>query len=1113
MKHFYNNVVRIRKRRLLDMTNRSQLLITIILFLSFISSAVAQVETDWPVEGYNAYFNSDGNSVLLRDPQGNCSGKINLITPWLAQLDNIEDCFLYEEKHEVRWKYIDSNNNGVIDKIFYEDFSAYEFVDNPDIPPLPSPYNVYGLQRKGAGLSNGIHAYFDTIEEIDNDPIPSIPTMIIGDDFDSPLNLKNAYMVIDLETKGIYEAVEKVISPAVKAKTLNNRFLPPQEWRLQNYPYEISRRNNPQCLYPLPSSKNGTIAIFDINDFVRPPTEQYFGKTGNFTYVNGFSFYLLQTASDSSGTINDWDEKGSIKLNSVAVSKDYQPNGSTPLDTEIFISGVKANSFTPKNKVTVSLDIFKKGDVTETVTDIVVFDSTFNFTNINDSKIYDSSMSDKSIETHIGLGEIETVNFSFYIPENAPQGNYKIWGVIKDQQGNILDTTGPDTSLNDNTIMAYIESFTVIPYEQEGPVALFDHFLEDQGNGNVTLTLFAGMSFNYSSQNYQITRYEWDLDNDGHFEYESGSPSQPVVFTSVDNSFIKPVALRVTNNHDPAQSAVTSKIVRIGRFGDLEINTSLIDNDSTANAKCLLYDSQYNYISSKIVNASSIASWENLIEGNYIAEVYVYKNNLFPSIELASVKEISVTGGTTSSYTINQPVFNIISSQICYADTGMPINPLLDIAPDTDLKLDITVENNSCFDLYARTKLMLDQDRQKLIDLNVNLSDKIFVPSGEQATISTFFNLKQPESYTDFYYYAFMIETEKNLMPVKVYEQNWQMACGVKRLPGRTVKETINFCGHEFDVIRISRFSGLSEKNVWFSQPVDNEGAPSACDPQGVLNLRVQDYSGVGGEVTPPSEQYHYGIYKAEMKVDGQATTLPEGTVAGFFYYWQRNGEDEIQEIDVELRSLDKTKKGISSYASFTVHSKKTYDSKIHHITHFCPVENIEQYHTYEFRWSPGEVAFYIDGLPAYNFNGEKVVINEQSIDSGGELFTGRIPDQPGRLIMNHWSGYWNNTWSGAPPQGKGDSIFKIARLAYIKFEDFNGVAGLNIEKTQDNKIKLKLKKGFWPIGCDIYAADIFHNPLEWEILEENVALSDKNGYTDHSSAQNNLKYYKVIPK
>ena len=1100
------------------MKNKSRLMITFIIFLSFAANAVAQYEPDWPEEGYTAYFSNNGNSVLIRDEQDNCTGKMTLTTPWLAQSNNIAASFLYEEKHGVRWEYIDANKNGVIDTIFYEDFSPYEHVDNPDLPPLPCPYNVYGTQSKGKGLSNGLLAYFDTEEPEPEDPEkpetipPYAPVTIIGDEFDTQLNFKDAYILLDLKTEGIYEPVEQVLTPAVRAKVLYNPLVSPKNWHLQNYSYQLPARNNPSCLYPLPASQNSTIAVFDVNDLLIADGASS-SSMGDFRYVSGISIFLLQTALDSTDIQNDWDEQGSIKINRIQVSKDLKLNSSNPLDTQVIVSNIQADSFQPGNKVTVSLDIFKKGTVTETITDIAVFDSTFDFTNVEESKIYDSSAMGDSIETHIGLGEIETVNFSFYLPQDAPQGSYKVFAVIKDNQDNILDTTGPDSSLNDSTILAYTDSFTVSPFTQEGPVPLFDYSITEQDNENVSLNLSAEMSFNYSSQNDQIVNYEWDLDNDGSFEYQSGSPTQQIVFTSVTDSFVKPVALRVTNNHDPAQTGFTSKLIRIGRIGNLEIDTSLVDNNSIANAKCFLYDSEHNYIGQKIVASSSTALWQNITVGDYIVEVYVYKNNMFPSVELACSEEVTVSAGTTSSYTVSQPVFSILAAQMYYADTDVLVDPDIKLFPGTNIKLDITLQNNSSYDLYARTKLVIDKDQSELVDIDINLSDKTFVPTGQQATVSTFFTPKVPEHSGDTYYYAFMIEAEKNLIPIKVHEQGWQTAYSENKFPSRRVMDKINFCGHDFDVIRVQRFSGLSDKNVWFSQPNDNEGDPSTPDPKGILNIKVQDYSGVGGETTSPYEQYHYGVYKAELKVDGQATTLPEGTVAGFFYYWQYDGENQLQEIDVELRSLDKTKKGISSYVAFSVHSRKGSSDRSRVVTHYCPVENIDEYHTYEFRWKTNEVAFYIDGLPAYNFNGERAVVNDQSIDINGDPFTGRIPTQPGRLIMNHWSGYWNNTWSGAPPQGKGDSIFKIARIAYTPLEEFNNTEAINIVKTQYNKIELKLKQGSWPLGCDIYSTDLLSTPLEWQLIEENVSLTDKNGYIDNSSSNNSLKYYKVIPK
>ena len=837
---------------------------------------------------------------------------------------------------------------------------------------------------------------------------------------------------------------------------------------------------------------------FNINDLVFVGST--FWKVADFSDVSEFKILLLQVDTDESGELHDWVARGSVGINNFRVGKDNEPLSQTPLEVELTFDNAVSTSFKPGEKITVEINASMEGNVIDTVTDIQVFDSTFSWSNKSASKIYDSVQSGDSVVSFIGLGETETSRFTFTIPPDAPEGDYRVFGTIKDNEGTVIDTTGPDISMNDTTILAYINRFSVSENIGSGPVAYFDTELSDPDNGDMVLTLDASRSFHQSSS-YQIINYEWDLDGNGISEYQSVNPVIHVVIPNVTMPVMYPVMLKVSDNNMPAEYATESELVNVVRVGDASLEAGTIDDNSSYPVKWYIFDTDYRFVDKKVSDITGTTSWQDVPAVDYIAEGYVYNETIFPSIELASIEFVTVEAGIGVSKTVTHTAPYVSNVEIQYADTSMVLDPstALPIEPGRLLNFNITVQNDSNYDRACNVTLVLDKNKDKFFDISVNPTDDSIVPAGDLQVFSVSVSPPEPDNEAEFsieeYWYAVKVATESIAGRVKTAEYGWNKAFNLKSLPPRTVAGSLTFCGYEFDVVKFFRFAGVTADNVW----TENDGS---------LSLRVQDYSGVGGELVTPRVDYHYGVYKAAMKVSPTQTELPEGTVMAFFHYWQSEAETELQEIDVELRSMSRNGEQSISYADFTVHNKKTTDSVTHNVSFSCPIENIEEEHIYEFRWKSDEIAFYVDGELAYDRYGNPAIVNESSIDSEGEAFVGRIPDQPGRIIINHWAGDWANTWAGSSPQGKGDYI---ANVSYI---DFQPVFITGIGKNSQSQSVLNLYNYNNSAGSStnvsIYAVDSLDDLPNWFLLDSDVTVSTDYMYTDLTSGDASSRFYKI---
>ena len=145
----------------------------------------------------------------------------------------------------------------------------------------------------------------------------------------------------------------------------------------------------------------------------------------------------------------------------------------------------------------------------------------------------------------------------------------------------------------------------------------------------------------------------------------------------------------------------------------------------------------------------------------------------------------------------------------------------------------------------------------------------------------------------------------------------------------------------------------------------------------------------VGAEIVSAKSDFLYGSYRVELKSTSEA-----GTVVGFFYY-----KDDTNEIDIEFLTKDQQK------AYFTIHENTGPNSHVAYNLDYKPADEFKEY---RFDWFEDRVEYFIDGnLVA-------------TLDSN-------VPDQPGSILMNHWT-LSNDAWGGGPPTN--DAIIQIRKIS-----------------------------------------------------------------------------------
>jgi hypothetical protein len=446
--------------------------------------------------------------------------------------------------------------------------------------------------------------------------------------------------------------------------------------------------------------------------------------------------------------------------------------------------------------------------------------------------------------------------------------------------------------------------------------------------------------------------------------------------------------------------------------GNLQATVQDQNGSSRSNAECLLYDNNFNYLGNqynKTTNSSGVATWSGLPIGTYNIEAYYSGPSPFLDPEYWITKQASVSNNTTTNVTLRRNRPYALNVQIrLNGSTGPILTSSSLIAPNSEIWICVTVTHQAGFNQDCKVKFVLDRAKDAPFDIDLPDSSYQTIPTGQSRQFTFTTNPSQPGTY----YYALMVQTLVNSAYIKTDGWDWVQTLQIVNLPSTpSPNGSLNYSGITWNKIDWNWYSGLRpiySSNVFLDA--------------GDIVLRVLDNTGLGSQLESSTSQYHYGTYIAKMR-SCQYTPLPQGTCLGFFYFWRNPDTAQYQEIDVEILSWE------PGYVHFRVQGGGD------HFLVAVPNQNT-QYHEYGFRWLSDRVEFLLDGLVPNGY-----------IITGGTPATGWItgsyveaiakenpPDQPGTVILNHWTGEVN--WSGTFPIGAGDLDARVNNISYSPYQE-----------------------------------------------------------------------------
>jgi len=209
-------------------------------------------------------------------------------------------------------------------------------------------------------------------------------------------------------------------------------------------------------------------------------------------------------------------------------------------------------------------------------------------------------------------------------------------------------------------------------------------------------------------------------------------------------------------------------------------------------------------------------------------------------------------------------------------------------------------------------------------------------------------------------------------------------------------------------------------ENNWYISNYENHGGNGdTIFTQDNVNLysgyvRLKLNSNQGSELVAKREDFHFGRYRFQMKVDDTSDLVNsgEGMVFGAFIYQKQNSENN--EIDIEFVTTDKNGKIIedaTNLVNFATHTPTGDYKPTNGPSYLVPYGSLGTKCWYGFDWHPDRIDFLINDQVVRTIYGAK-----------------KVPQSPGRLIINTWSG--NDHWGGSYP--KNDNIYnRIYEVTY----------------------------------------------------------------------------------
>lgn len=177
-------------------------------------------------------------------------------------------------------------------------------------------------------------------------------------------------------------------------------------------------------------------------------------------------------------------------------------------------------------------------------------------------------------------------------------------------------------------------------------------------------------------------------------------------------------------------------------------------------------------------------------------------------------------------------------------------------------------------------------------------------------------------------------------------------------------------------------FRSLFYRAGWVAENVHFENPSISLE----LNREPVDHQPYSGAEVQKRGYYGFGRYEVVMQA-----APGSGAVSSFFTHTDATFGDPHDEIDIEFLGSNTRQ----------IHANVFADGKTTGSIYIdLPFDAAEETHLYAFDWQPDSVTWFVDGVP------KKTVTSDER----------PIPQNPGRIIMNIWTGTQDQySWHGPP--------------------------------------------------------------------------------------------------
>jgi hypothetical protein len=200
-----------------------------------------------------------------------------------------------------------------------------------------------------------------------------------------------------------------------------------------------------------------------------------------------------------------------------------------------------------------------------------------------------------------------------------------------------------------------------------------------------------------------------------------------------------------------------------------------------------------------------------------------------------------------------------------------------------------------------------------------------------------------------------------------------------------------------------------------------------------------------GAELVARRSDFHFGRYRFLVRVpDARSLSHPHGFVLGLFVY-QVHHQQPANEIDIEFLRWQGSR-DVAGRVFFVAHTPTgSHQPCVEQGTACVPHPPVSRPRNaagrlvwYGFDWTPERVTWFVDHRAVRTIQGAQ-----------------RIPQQPGRLIVNTWAGV--EEWGGAAPPPGTQLVSEIHEVRYTpmragRFTQNAGGAGSSADSSEDGQ-------------------------------------------------------------